>query len=135
RKDLKLVDRTEFGTKEVASTLLVADPLPRATFVPDGAVEFLDDASVLERFRAGRIDFHRGMYLEPADRPGDLRPDPAVALRSVDRYERPSSDVIVAATSSPSPGYVRLVEAWDEGWSASVDGSPAPILVAETFAM
>jgi hypothetical protein len=130
RDDLKLIE-----TQELMHAYAVDDPLPRAMFVPDGAVEFLEDAAVLERFRAGRIDFRRGMYLDPAARPADLRPDPAAAVAPANRYERPSSDVILASTSARSAGYVRVMESWDEGWSATLDGRPAELLVAETFAM
>jgi hypothetical protein len=43
------------------------------------------------------------------------------------RYSRPSSDEIAVQTDSPRDGHVRLLEAYDPGWAATVDGQPAPV--------
>ena len=43
------------------------------------------------------------------------------------RYARPSSDEIALQTNSPRDGHVRLLEAYDPGWTATVDGQPAPV--------
>ena len=43
------------------------------------------------------------------------------------RYGRPSSDEIALQTNSPRDGHVRLLEAYDPGWTATVDGHPAPV--------
>jgi uncharacterized membrane protein YfhO len=42
-------------------------------------------------------------------------------------YRRVSSDVIDVDVSATEPGYVRVLEAWDEGWGATVDGQPADV--------
>jgi len=51
------------------------------------------------------------------------------------RYERPSGDEIIVRLNAAEDGYVRLVEAWDPGWRALVDGCKAPLLCANGFLM
>jgi len=43
------------------------------------------------------------------------------------RYRRPSSEEIAIETDSPSDGRVRLLEAYDPGWAATVDGRRVPV--------
>jgi len=50
-------------------------------------------------------------------------------------YERPTSDVIVLKVRTNQAGFLRVLESFDPGWSANVDGTPAPILPADDFAL
>jgi uncharacterized membrane protein YfhO len=76
------------------------------------------------------------MVLEPASRPADFRPDPPTSsAQPPPVYRRPDSDEIVVHVDARSPGFVRVMESWDDGWSATIDGAPARLLVADTFAM
>jgi hypothetical protein len=50
-------------------------------------------------------------------------------------YSRPSSDVIDVAANSAEPGFVRVLESFDPGWTATVDGRAAPVLPANGFEM
>jgi hypothetical protein len=45
-------------------------------------------------------------------------------------YRRPDSDHIECVVTTGQKGYLRIIESWDPGWSAIVDGSPVPILPA-----
>lgn len=45
-------------------------------------------------------------------------------------YRRPDSDHIECTVTAASHGYLRIIESWDPGWSATVDGSAVPILPA-----
>jgi uncharacterized membrane protein YfhO len=36
---------------------------------------------------------------------------------------------------APSSGFVRVLESWDPGWRATLDGAPVPILRSDTFAI
>jgi hypothetical protein len=139
RDDLKRVE-----TQELASAYLVPDPLPRTTFFADSDVTYLDDAHVLELFRAGTIDFRKKICLDPSLRPGDGRSDapseaPSEAARAMVEpapvYERPDSDEIVVRIDARSAGYVRVMETWDEGWSATLDNRATDVRIADTFAM
>ncbi len=131
REDLQLMEAKEF-----ANAYAVPDPLPRTTFFPDTEVTLLDDAHVLDLFREGTIDFKKRMFLDPAALPSDLRRDPASSsLPSTPVYDRPDSDEIVVRIDARSAGFVRVMETWDEGWSATLDGRATGVLVADTFAM
>jgi hypothetical protein len=50
-------------------------------------------------------------------------------------YSRPSSDRIELESTADQPGFVQVLESWDPGWSARVDGSSAPVVPANGFAM
>jgi uncharacterized membrane protein YfhO len=50
-------------------------------------------------------------------------------------YARPSSDEVLVRVSSGQTGFVHLLEAYDPGWTATVDGKRAPIVPANGFAM
>jgi uncharacterized membrane protein YfhO len=51
------------------------------------------------------------------------------------RYERPAPDRIEVRVDTDSSGYLRVLEAFDEGWSVEVDGAPRDVVVADTFLM
>jgi hypothetical protein len=131
REDLKVVN-----VQEAARSYAVPNPLSRATFLPDACVRFQDDARVLERFREGTIDFKKWMFLDPSARPGDFQLDVTASFaQPVLSYGRPDSDEIVVQVEARSPGYLRVMESWDEGWSATLNGKATDLLVADTFAM
>jgi hypothetical protein len=65
--------------------------------------------------------------------PGKLLRVPNPAPRANVRYERPSSDEIRLV--SARQGFARVLEAYDPGWRATVDGVPAPVIDDGGFAM
>ncbi len=75
--------------------------------------------------------------LELIDRSDDIGlyrvPDPEP--RAQGAYARPSTDEIVVKTSAESPTDVSIVESFDDGWTATIDGASAPIHLANGFAM
>ena len=50
-------------------------------------------------------------------------------------YSRPSSDLVRVQASSDEGGRARILEAFDPGWSATVDGLQAPVAPDGGFAM
>jgi hypothetical protein len=119
-----------------ANVYAVPDPAPRAAFVYDARVRFAGDEEILAGLRAGSVDLRRTMALAPDARPpgflnegGVLPPDVEVV------YERPDSDHVVLRVAAPAFGFFRVLESFDEGWSATLDGGRVPILAADTFAM
>lgn len=58
---------------------------------------------------------------------GEAGPDPSP------RCERPAPDRITCGITTPRDGYLRLLESFDPGWNATVDGAPVE-LVAESDA-
>lgn len=49
------------------------------------------------------------------------------------RYQRPEPDRILVEVDARTPGRLEVVEAWDPGWHATVDGQPAPLVPAGGF--
>lgn len=45
-------------------------------------------------------------------------------------YRRPNSDQIEITVTTGRSGYLRVIESWDPGWSATVNKLPAPIVPA-----
>lgn len=50
-------------------------------------------------------------------------------------YARPSSDEVLVRISSGQAGFVHVLEAYDPGWTATVDGKRAPVVPANGFSM
>ncbi len=50
-------------------------------------------------------------------------------------YSRPSSDEIAIQASTQKAGSVHILESYDPGWTANVDGKPAPVEPSNGFAM
>jgi hypothetical protein len=56
---------------------------------------------------------------------------PATGPSTPVSYERPSTDQIIVRLRSDVPGALRVLESWDPGWRATVDGAPADTLCAD----
>jgi hypothetical protein len=51
------------------------------------------------------------------------------------QYARPWSDEIRISTNGTQNGFAEVLEAYDPGWTAAVDGAPSPLVPANGFAM
>ena len=49
------------------------------------------------------------------------------------RYSRPSGDEIRVEATAPEPGSVEILESYDIGWSAAIDGTPSPVELENGF--
>ncbi len=133
RLDLALVSSTEDE-----KLYRVPDPFPRAAFFAGGRVDFLFSNAVLDRFIANP---RRDTLLLPLDAERTYTPGSAADLlgdspRPVEaKYSRPSSDEIHIATAPDRPGFVAVLESYDPGWRATVDGVAAPVVMANGFSM
>jgi hypothetical protein len=113
----------------------VPSPATRASFLPFSQANFLDEGEIHQRLRDPSVDLARSIMLPPgADTPAPPRPI-GPGLESSVTYERPSSDVIVVKTRADQAGFLRVIESFDPGWHARVDGVPARILPADGFAL
>ncbi len=113
----------------------VPSPAPRASFLPFSQASFLDENQIHQRLRDPSANLAQSIMLPPgADIPAPLHPTAAGLAPSV-TYERPSSDVIVAKVRTDQAGFLRVIESFDPGWHASVDGAPARVLLADGFAL
>jgi len=139
------------GTKIVASTeprrelpviggnglvqiYAVPDPAPRASFIPFTRAGFFDERTIHKRLRNSALDPQQFIML-PLDAKRSVSPSPATSLDCFVAYERPSSDVIVLRVRANQAGFLRVIESFDPGWSATVDGLSTPVLPADDFAL
>lgn len=123
RKDLPQVEKND------AELLYrVPNPAPRAAFFSAARVEFADPWQIPRLFASGSWD---RLLLEPNAKNLNLTGDSPGAVG----YSRPSSDEIRLKTTSAGGGFVEILEAWDPGWSATVDNSASEILPANGFAI
>ena len=60
--------------------------------------------------------------------------DPDDLVESIE-YSRPAPDRIVVRAVTPRAGFVRVIESWDPGWSARIDGQSVPVLRVDSFLM
>ena len=109
----------------------VPDPTPRALFFPESATQWLPENEILEQFRSGVPDFGARLSLPGRAEP-DANPASGGSVARVD-YRRLSPGRIEVRVDAPVRGFVRLLETWDPGWHATVDGRPTKTLAAETF--
>jgi hypothetical protein len=106
-------------------------PAPRVQFFPRARTEFESPSRIPEMFAAGSWD---RLLLESSAR----RYLPSGAAANIPanlKYSRPSPGEIRIQSSNSQPGFVYVLESFDPGWSAGVDGAPAPALPANGFAM
>jgi hypothetical protein len=115
--ELELVGRAP-GLLEDVLTFRVRKALPRA-YAVSGVRVAADEASVAALMDAG---------FDPAGEIvlSDGAPRPAGRAGRV-RIEHLGFDRVTLDAELESPGHVVLLESWDPGWTASVDGVPAPV--------
>jgi len=106
----------------------VADPIPRASIVPLSDARFVDVDEIHRDLRDVNFDLSSNLLLPPdAARPAE---GPAQQIKSRVEYRHDSTDRFSATVSSPTAGYLRLLETWDPGWRATIDGRSAPLICA-----
>jgi hypothetical protein len=131
RSDLPLVLSAPYRLYEVPR------PQPRAAFFPADRVERVAEVEMLRRLRTREPPLGPTPMLPPAagtppsgnERTGE----PVPGGTAVVGYRRESSDRIVVTIDAPAEGFVRLLESWDPGWRATVDGVVAPVVRSDTF--
>lgn len=128
-------DLPRIGSSDPVHVYAVPAWVPRASFLPLSQASFLGEREIHERLRDPRVNLTRLIMLPPnTDKP--VPPTPVVPdFDGAVIYERPTSDVIVLKVRTNQAGFLRVLESFDPGWSANVDGTPAPILPADDFAL
>lgn len=100
--------------------------LPRAWIVH--RAERVPPGSALPLLLGGTIDPRQVALLETAPPPLSLSADVAAELASVTENE---NDSLRIETRTDAPGLLMLSEIYDPGWSASIDGESADVLLAD----
>lgn len=108
----------------------VATSADRAAFFPDGAVQILPHEQVHERLRDRIFDFASALLLRSDEVPPVRDSADPTAAPATASYRRVSSDLIEVNFDAQTAGWIRVLESWDRGWSAEVDGHAAGIVAA-----
>jgi hypothetical protein len=109
--------------EEPIQVFAVPEPLPR-TYAVDG-VRVADGAEALRMVVDPALDPSRELIL-PEGQPAA----PRAGFRGSSRIVEHRPDRVRLETELSDPGYVVLVDGWDAGWRATVDGRPSPVLRA-----
>jgi hypothetical protein len=102
------------------------EALPRAWLVHEAQHVAPGDALTL--LADGAVDPLRTALLESP--PPSLTPAPDPSVESA-RYVAYEPDRLEIDVDAGAPALLILSETWDPGWSATVDGQPAPVLLAD----
>jgi hypothetical protein len=133
RTDLVLL-----GKKNGFNVYGVGNPLPRASFHDARTVVFLPEDEIPALLRSHRYpvaqllmptESRNSVFATPTVTPANSGRDAAVV------YNRPSSDEILVDVSAGAAGFVNVLEAYDPGWSAQVDGQSASLFPANGFTL
>jgi hypothetical protein len=103
------------------------NPDPRV-YVATSMGQVRDDREATALMRAGH-DFHQTALVE-ASLPLPSQPLEAQAKAIITSY---APEHIVVSVESAAPGLLVLAEPWYPGWSAAVNGSPAPCVPANAW--
>lgn len=109
-----------------AHVLRVPRARPRCSVA--GETTRADDDTAVRMLLDGALD-DAGIVLsgERAPAEGPREPPAAVALHSSARIASYGPDRVEIEARLGAPGNVLLLDAWDEGWHATVDGQPVPV--------
>jgi hypothetical protein len=134
RPDLELV-----SSNDDANLYRVANAVARARFFTADDIQYVEATRIPELFAAERRSNQNKLLLaaETLSYPQRMRalPGNPVSRDSIVAYSRPSSDEILLQTRTGQPGFVYVVEAYDPGWSATVDQADGSVVPANGFAM
>ena len=111
----------------------VPDPAPRASFYNPQAIKFLPEDSIPSALRSHR--FETDLILLPSESRRLLPPGGNPAGTGSVEYHRPSSDEIQLDVAANGPGFVDVLESYDPGWTAQVDGQAVPLFAANGFTL
>jgi Bacterial membrane protein YfhO len=133
RRDLELVE-----TSGATRLFRVPNPVPRAAFFAANKALFVPRQKTLEVFLSQPPrdelllpeESREALSRSPASGPGDNHRQPAEVT-----YSRPSSDEIRLESAAGQAGFVHVLESFDPGWSAQVDGKRGLVIVANGFSM
>ncbi len=100
----------------------------RVSVVPAWTV-VSDDAAALEAVLEPGFDPADGAVVE-----SDPGIDPVLgAAVGIATYQESGPEDVLIGVEATAPSLVLVRNSWDEGWSATVDGRPAPVLPADAF--
>jgi hypothetical protein len=121
----------ELAAKTADSNLYrVPHPVPRASFFAASQAQFFPEERI-----PGLFAENPHALILPNDARRFVIGNGGMAGDSKVEYLRLDSDRIELRVEAAQPGFAHVVETFDPGWTATVDGSNAPVLPANGFAM
>jgi hypothetical protein len=127
RSDLK-----DLSGSPAFSVYAVPGSAERASFFAMDQLDYLPTTEIHRRLRDQSYDLRTHLMLPDSERPAEgASPSSRQAATTATpgtgpvarvRYARPDSDHITVDVDSPRPGYVYVLETWDPGWRARLDG-------------
>jgi len=109
----------------------VSSPAERAEFFDDTRVQYVSNNEIRAKLRDPKIDPNSVLLLPAESRYKEKIGTLAESDGSpILEYRRPDSDHIECIIQTERSGYLRILESWDPGWSAEVNGIPVPIVPA-----
>lgn len=121
------------GRAAPAGYLLERDSTPTWVRIVPGAMR-APDAQIIPtvsdpRFPASRVVLFDDSTTAPGVSTGQTIPEPSAVTASLASWE-PGAMKVVLSGSDPKTTYLLIAENWYPGWSATVDGTPAPTMRA-----
>ena len=128
-------DCTLVNQRDLLRLYSIVDPAPRvATCAWDSAV-FIPDADMDRALRDPSIDPARKLILPESARSATALESVRNAAPARVTYRRTGPDRFEIAVDSGAPCWVRVLESFDTGWRATLDGQDAPIFPAHGMAI
>jgi hypothetical protein len=109
----------------------ISSPSRRAEFFDADQTQYLSTDAIHAKLRDPNFDLRSVLLLGreamPAEPQSRVRTPKGPATVE---YRRPDSDHIESTVTTGRSGYLRVIESWDPGWSATVDGLTVPVVPA-----
>lgn len=121
------------GRAALAGYLFERDSAAQWVRIVPGAVK-VPDAQIIPtvvdpRFPVSRVVLYDDTTTVPGVQTGQAIPEPSPVTASLASWE-PGAMKVVLSGSDPKTTYLLVAENWYPGWTAAVDGTPAPTLRA-----
>ena len=109
----------------------ISSPSRRAEFFDADQTQYLSTDAIHAKLRDPDFDLRSVLLLGREAMPAEpqSRVKTSKGLATVE-YRRPDSDHIESTVTTGRSGYLRIIESWDPGWSATVDGLSVPVVPA-----
>jgi hypothetical protein len=102
----------------------------RVDFFPLASTVVADVPTIHQHLRDQQYDrLHRLLIPTGSELPPEASSRQPVPMAIA--YARNSEDKMTISISSPQSGYLRIDEAWDPGWHATVDGKSVPLIAGD----
>jgi hypothetical protein len=108
----------------------IANSANRVDFFPLALTVIADPSTIHAHLRDANYDLmHR--LLIPVGSPAPADNGAPERLPTTLTYNRDSEDKMTISATVPQAGYLRIDEAWDLGWHATVDGKSVPLIAGD----